>query len=218
MPEIPNVVPGEPVESNWGNDVRDRIVQRFADATARTASLPFPVAGAMSWLDDPGQLDYFDGAAWVNVADTAALDAGLALKVAKAGDTMTGTLAGPLYAGAARLWADGPASGVPTSPAVKVVNLVAPFDGTFLYHMTGDVNFLASTAALEVTIGLSSIPFASLLLIQGTSEWHLPFSVRTLIEVTEGDDIGGWIRSNNSGSGTQGFSNVTLTAQEVVLA
>ena len=89
MPEIPNVVPGEPVESDWGNDVRDRITQRFADNTARSGSLPFPQQGQVTWIDDPGQLDYWDGADWVKVADQPGLD----LKVNKSGDVMTGGLA-----------------------------------------------------------------------------------------------------------------------------
>lgn len=91
MPEIPNVVAGEPVEADWGNDIRDRVAQRFADATARTASLPFPDAGALSWLDDPGQLDYFDGTVWITLADVPSLVA----FVLKAGDVMTGLLTVP---------------------------------------------------------------------------------------------------------------------------
>ena len=65
MPELPDVVPGEPVESDWGNDVRDRVTSRYADASARSASEPFPQAGQLSWLDDPGAVEMFDGSDWV---------------------------------------------------------------------------------------------------------------------------------------------------------
>lgn len=67
MSEIPDVVPGEPVESSWGNLVRDRVVQRYADATARANLVPVPEDGAVSWLDDPGRLEVYDedAAAWV---------------------------------------------------------------------------------------------------------------------------------------------------------
>lgn len=65
MPEIPNVIPGAPVESGWGNTIRDRVASRYADATDRLASDPLPAAGQITWLDDPGQLDLFDGTDWV---------------------------------------------------------------------------------------------------------------------------------------------------------
>ena len=68
MPELPDVVPGEPVESDWGNNVRDRVTSRYADASARSASEPFPQAGQLTWLDDPGVLERFDGTDWALLA------------------------------------------------------------------------------------------------------------------------------------------------------
>jgi hypothetical protein len=65
MPEIANVVPGEPVEADWGNDIRDRTLQRYADQTALDASQPFPADGETAWLDDPGLMVCWDGSAWV---------------------------------------------------------------------------------------------------------------------------------------------------------
>ena len=64
MPEIPDVVAGTPVESNWGNDIRDRTVQRYADATARAAAVPVPVIGDLAVLEDSGALTMWDGSAW----------------------------------------------------------------------------------------------------------------------------------------------------------
>jgi hypothetical protein len=72
MAEIANVVSGEPVESSWGNAIRDRTVQRYVDATARAASVGFPQAGMLSWLDNPGQLDLYDGTDWVRVLELTA--------------------------------------------------------------------------------------------------------------------------------------------------
>lgn len=66
MPEIPNVVSGEPVESDWGNDIRNRAIMKYADATARDFSQPFPIEGELAWLDDPGGLTIWNGTAWVN--------------------------------------------------------------------------------------------------------------------------------------------------------
>ena len=70
MPEIPDVTPGEPVESDWGNQSRNRTVQRYADAAERDGLVPLPVAGDLAWLDDIGAITVFDGAAWWQVLDT----------------------------------------------------------------------------------------------------------------------------------------------------
>jgi hypothetical protein len=64
MPEIPDVVSGQPVASNWGNDIRDRTIQRYADSTERDLLTPFPVAGDMAFLEDTGAVEVFDGVAW----------------------------------------------------------------------------------------------------------------------------------------------------------
>jgi hypothetical protein len=67
MAEIPNVVSGEPVESSWGNAIRDRTAQRYADATARDASVALPVAGMLAWLDNSATLTIYDGTDWVEL-------------------------------------------------------------------------------------------------------------------------------------------------------
>ena len=92
MPELPDVIPGEPVESDWGNDIRDRVTSRYQDATDRAASEPLPQTGQITWLDDPGQLDYWDGTDWIGIVDDPALAAGLALKLNLSGGTLTGPL------------------------------------------------------------------------------------------------------------------------------
>lgn len=71
MPEIPDVIPGEPVESDWGNQIRNRTVQRYTDATERDALVPFPVAGDLAWLDTEAAMTIFDGSTWVQVYDPA---------------------------------------------------------------------------------------------------------------------------------------------------
>jgi len=71
MPEIPDVVAGEPVQSAWGNDLRDRSVQRYDDATDRDTLDPLPDAGAVCWLDDPGALEVYTGTEWLRVLDEA---------------------------------------------------------------------------------------------------------------------------------------------------
>jgi len=92
MPEIPNVVPGEPVEADWGNDIRDRSVQKYADLTALEASQPVPQLGELAWLTNPGYLVVCTDAAgptWTPLLDRTDGDGRWVLK---AGDTMTGAL------------------------------------------------------------------------------------------------------------------------------
>ncbi len=93
MPELPNVVPGEPVESDWGNDMRDRAIMKYADQVALDASQPLPILGELAWLDSPGNLVQWDGAAWNPIRNSTDNDAQY---VDVAGDTMTGPLAGPI--------------------------------------------------------------------------------------------------------------------------
>lgn len=67
MPEIPDVIPTEVIDTIWGNDIRDRVVSRYDNDAARSASEPFPQDGQITWLDDPGSLEYFDGTDWLTI-------------------------------------------------------------------------------------------------------------------------------------------------------
>lgn len=64
MGEIADVVPGEPVESAWGNAVRDRSIQRYADQTALDGSVPIPVQGDVAYLLDSDTFQIHDGSVW----------------------------------------------------------------------------------------------------------------------------------------------------------
>lgn len=96
MPEIPNVVSGEPVESVWGNDIRDRSVMKYADLTALQASVPFPQLGELAWLNDPGYLVVCVNVAapgtWNPIYDAVESNGRF---VNTSGDTMTGNLTVP---------------------------------------------------------------------------------------------------------------------------
>ena len=85
MPEMPDVVASEPVAADWGNDIRDRTVQRYQDAAARDASVPFPLAGDLAYLDDSGTVTLFDGTTWKSGTAPG-------VYVLVTGDDMTGTL------------------------------------------------------------------------------------------------------------------------------
>ena len=85
---------GDPVASDCGNDIRDRTVQRYADATARDAAVPLPIAGDLAWLDSPGVLTVFDGTVWLTLAVSTALMAYLDPGDAATLDVRTGLTSG----------------------------------------------------------------------------------------------------------------------------
>ena len=64
MAEMPDVTTGEVVASEWGNDIRDRTVQRYANQADLDAKLATPNAGDMAWVDDDGFMQIYDGVSW----------------------------------------------------------------------------------------------------------------------------------------------------------
>lgn len=64
MPELVDVVAAEPIESVWGNAIRDRTILRYADSAARAAADPTPEDGSASYLADTGDIEVFHSAAW----------------------------------------------------------------------------------------------------------------------------------------------------------
>lgn len=73
MPEMPDVLAGEVIEVDWGNDLRDRSVQRYASSATRAASVPSPVAGDLSFLQDTG-LVYVYTTSWVPLGGPESVD------------------------------------------------------------------------------------------------------------------------------------------------
>lgn len=53
MPEMPDVVPSELIEAEWGNDIRDRTIQRFANWADALAAYPSPNDGDTIVILDP---------------------------------------------------------------------------------------------------------------------------------------------------------------------
>lgn len=63
MPEIADVTAATTISTTWGNLIRDRTVQRYADLSTRASENPTPADGDLAFLEDSGDLDvYFDGA------------------------------------------------------------------------------------------------------------------------------------------------------------
>lgn len=64
MTRTPDVTANNPITDEWGNEIRDRTVQRYASAAARSSEHPSPEAGDMSYLADKGRVEVFHSAAW----------------------------------------------------------------------------------------------------------------------------------------------------------
>lgn len=65
MPELVTVVPDETIFSDHINDLRDRTVQRYSDATERGSLHGSPVAGDLSYLESDDGVYVWSGTAWV---------------------------------------------------------------------------------------------------------------------------------------------------------
>lgn len=68
--ELDQVIPGEVIESAWGNAVGDRILNRYADATDRDTKNPTPSAGDLAYLQNVDHMQMYNGTAWVGVINT----------------------------------------------------------------------------------------------------------------------------------------------------
>lgn len=152
MPEIPNVVAGEPVESDWGNDIRDRSVQRYPDQTALEVSQPFPAPGETVWLDDPGIMQTFNGALWVPLTPVWEND-----------------------------WQQ-PSMALPTQVYTLSNSLTFPDrDGVYLIEFSGTLRLInnAGTYSTTITFEIGGVPFESFLLGQfADASYSLPFTFR----------------------------------------
>ena len=74
MAEMPDVIGGEIVSSDWGNDVRDRSLQRYANGAERTALVPTPAAGDFAFMEDSGIVHVYYSGAWQPVGGSEELN------------------------------------------------------------------------------------------------------------------------------------------------
>ena len=65
MAELDDVQIGETIAVEWGNAIRDRTIQRYANAAERDELHPNPTEGDLSYLEDTNSIEVFDGFAWV---------------------------------------------------------------------------------------------------------------------------------------------------------
>ena len=64
MAEMPDVIGGEVISSDWGNDIRDRTIQRYADVAERSSEHPTPVDGDLSFLNSTGLVYVYTSGLW----------------------------------------------------------------------------------------------------------------------------------------------------------
>lgn len=96
MALTPNVVPNTPIEASWGNEIRDRTVQRFASYAELTSSWVGPAEASHAYLLDENVLLVHNGSAWVCVtpqnattATTQSTSNGAFVDLATAGPAVT---------------------------------------------------------------------------------------------------------------------------------
>ena len=92
MSELNDVAGGETVTAAFTNQVKERTAMRYASNAALDVSVPAPVAGALSYVQDINRLQVFDSNAWIIVTLPGDLAAYLPL--------VGGTLSGPLVVSA----------------------------------------------------------------------------------------------------------------------
>lgn len=59
---VATVATGGPVQKDWGNAIRDRALQVFADTTTRDAAIPSPLVGQLCYIGTTGLLLQYAGA------------------------------------------------------------------------------------------------------------------------------------------------------------
>jgi len=237
MPEIPNVVSGEPVEADWGNDIRDRSVQKYADQTALDFSQPLPQLGELAWLINPGWLvvctDVVAPATWTPLLDRDQSDGRF---VEVAGDTMTGNLQVPnvtatgrftgilagrqeVKAGYTNLSAELPVGGAFTTIAESdawltgVVNYFTTMAGTWILNGTdlqtwGELRVLRST---DQAVLATSLAGGGLTLAAGAH--RAAATLATLFPLTPGESF--VYQAARKGSGSAGSVRIQTMGIEM---
>lgn len=109
------------------NTLAGRSIMRFASSSTRTATIPSPVEGMMSWLQDVDSLEYFNGTSWITFEAPQVQTYNAAASLAShATNYFALNLGGIISSNKTGMWA----SGNPT-------RLVAPTPGT--YAVTGSI-------------------------------------------------------------------------------
>jgi hypothetical protein len=136
--------------ATWDSPARDNptiqgIIRTFANAAARTAELPSPTEGTMTYLNDTDQIDVWNGSAWIRRVSTS-------LPFAQA--------VGAGYGGAAVTTVTFPAGRFTVAPQVVVINyenqarqVNSISTSNFVYQNIGGANASFTYIATQMTSG-----------------------------------------------------------------
>lgn len=122
------VVASAPILSTWGNDIRDRTLQRFASYGELTSQWTAPGEGAQAYLADDKILMLFNGTSWTTITPRTASQAG--------SSTRTSTSYGDL--------ADGSVPSISLRTGTKA-----------LVTLTGNINNSGGTAQVNMSYAVS---------------------------------------------------------------
>jgi len=185
MPELADRIPGEIILASYNNQQRDRLVERYVDATARSVATPLPVSGTVSYLTASNVFAIFDGATWVDFATDLKVDTADALMQARL-DVIENKVFSTLLLPIKNL-----------STTFSTLNSVTvPVDGDYLVHMIGEFDIEANpttTGRVEFNLLVNTGAVENYTLIVRAneaidSELHVATQYQ-LIGLTAGDDV-----------------------------
>ena len=152
MPELADRIPGEIIFASYNNQQRDRLVERYVDATARSVSTPSPVSGTVSYLTSTNIFSIFDGLAWIDFRDVPTQDATDDAQDVRL-DLLETTVLSPFTATPQSL----------SQTPAKVAEITVPSDGDYYLFFNGAVDF-------DITLGsgLSLAPIGAQFRVNGS--------------------------------------------------
>lgn len=136
------------IDEDWGNEVRDRVVHEYANATARDAEITAPSEAMVSYQADTKVIRYHNGTVWVPLPGTI-IARGNRVSSSTTTTTEVGVLrlpVGTLAAGVTYL--------IQTSPMLMACTAGATLGGYLRYTTDGSTPTTASTALVQAQVDI----------------------------------------------------------------
>lgn len=217
MAEIPDRVPGGVILASYANDIRDRAVMRYVDATARQASDPLPVDGQLSYLQSDDELYIHANGAWriltqkeyVDALD-AALQARVAVLEAKAWSTFDPDGRSLTFNGNQFAAVDAPVTGDYLATMQGLLELKPDTDGQ---NHAADVFLRVAGVKQEewaIYVRPDTITAVDL-------DSRIPFMVQyPLFGVAAGVEVDLWVELNTTVDGTAQIFNTMIGVEQII--
>lgn len=154
MAEISDVASGEVIEAAWGNQIRDRTFQRYANVTERDNLNATPTEGDLAYVESINEMQFYDGASWLSLLD----DTSSYLQLA--GGTMTGAVLFAVGSAAAPgiAFAGDANTGI-YHPGADVINFVT--GGTAHWGISASGNIYSVTEGVGSILGINEVQASS---------------------------------------------------------